>query len=80
MNARSVSSVLSGNNVRFSGQVVSLADRIRCGNEVPEVSVETDPETGDIIEINIRCRCGEQIVLDCHYDGEFGVHEDQSVA
>lgn len=67
--------VLSREQVKVSGDTVSLTDRIRCNEKQPTISVQTDPVTGDVIEIHIACSCGEQIVLDCHYDGEFAVRK-----
>lgn len=67
--------VLSGQQVRLSGEVVSLTERLNCSTPQPKVSLVTDPGTGDVLEIHVECSCGEHIVLDCHYDGEFAIRE-----
>lgn len=61
--------VLSRSQVHFSDAPVSLAEKQRCGQKVTAVQVETDPISGDILEIRIRCACGDETVLECHYDG-----------
>ncbi len=73
--SRSRGHVLSGQQVKLSTSAVSLADQFKCAPRQTQVHLETDPVTGDVIEIHITCACGEHIVLDCHYDGEFAVRE-----
>src|SRR6266481_1135931 len=38
------------------------------GNSAPAVSLQRDGDR--ITQIQIRCACGESIVLDCNYDAE----------
>jgi len=56
--------ILSGHRVRLAPHPIVLADKHADGT--PIVTLRRD---GNVIrEIQIRCACGELIVLDCEYD------------
>ncbi len=59
--------VLSSQQVRFSDAPVRLANQTRCVSMAERVSVNTDPITGDVTSILIRCDCGEVITVECGY-------------
>lgn len=68
--------VLSRSQVHVSEAPVTLAEKQTCVRRPASVRVETDPETGDILEIHIACGCGEITVLECHYDGAVDVRQE----
>lgn len=58
------SPILSGNHVRLASHPIVIADKHADGT--PIVTLRRD---GNVIkEIQIRCACGELIVLDCQYE------------
>ena len=59
--------VLSSQQVRFNDAPIRLADQTRCLPASERISVKTDPATGDVTSIVIRCECGEVITVDCRY-------------
>ena len=59
--------VLSSQQVRFSDAPIRLANQARCAPTAEQVSVITDPTTGDVTSIIIRCDCGEMITVECGY-------------
>lgn len=59
--------VLSSQQVRFSDAPIRLANQTRCVPTTEQVSVITDPGTGDVTSIVIRCECGEVITVECGY-------------
>lgn len=59
--------VLSSQQVRFSDAPVRLADQSRCIPAAEKVAVKTDPATGDVISIIVKCDCGEVITVMCNY-------------
>lgn len=59
--------VLSSQQVRFSDAPVRLGQKSGCRTEAANVSVRTDPETGDIVAIVVQCGCGEVTVVECNY-------------
>jgi len=61
--------VLSSQQVRFSDAPIRLANQTRCVPTAERVSVKTDPTTGDVTSIVIRCDCGEVITVECGYGG-----------
>ena len=61
--------ILSSQQVRFSEAPVRLSAHVHSLHSEPSVSVKTDPDTGDVIEISVRCTCGEVIVVACNYAG-----------
>lgn len=64
--------VLTRQQVRFSDAPVRLSSPafspVSCLHEAPGVSITTDPETGDVMEIVVRCNCGEVTVVKCDYE------------
>lgn len=58
------SPILSGNSVRLAPHPIVIADKHADGT--PVVTLRREGNT--IREIQIRCACGELIVLDCKYD------------
>ena len=55
--------ILSGQQVRMARHAIVVSDRSADGT--PAVSIRRE---GDVIrEIQIRCACGELIILDCEY-------------
>ena len=62
--------ILSRDQVRVSDAPVSLEIQKQCSSGSTDVRVETDPITGDLLAIHVRCSCGEVTVIDCHYDDE----------
>jgi len=64
--SRSVESspILSGTHVRLAPHPIVIADKHADGT--PIVTLRREGTT--IREIQIRCACGELIVLDCHYE------------
>jgi len=60
--------VLTRQQVRFSDAPVRLSSPANCLHEAPGVSIKTNPATGDVIEIVVRCNCGEVTVVKCDYD------------
>ncbi len=61
--------VLSSQQVRFSDAPIRLANQTRCAPTAEQVSVITDPATGDVTSIVIHCDCGEVITVECGYGG-----------
>ena len=61
--------VLSSQQVRFSDAPIRLANQTRCLPTAERISVNTDPTTGDVTSIVIRCDCGEVITVECGYGG-----------
>lgn len=59
--------VLSSQQVRFSEAPVRLGQQTRCSKEPSTVSVQTDPDTGDVVAIVVHCGCGEVTVVECAY-------------
>ena len=59
--------VLSSQQVRFSDAPIRLANHTRCMPIQERVSVVTDPATGDVTSIVVRCKCGEVITVECGY-------------
>ncbi len=59
--------VLSSQQVRFSDAPIRLANHTRCMPIQERVSVVTDPATGDVTSIVVRCECGEVITVECGY-------------
>ena len=59
--------VLSSQQVRFSDAPIRLANHTRCLPIQERVSVVTDPATGDVTSIVVRCECGEVITVECGY-------------
>jgi hypothetical protein len=56
-------SVISGNHVRLAPHPIVVAE-----NHADGTPIVTLRREGDLIkEIQIRCACGELIVLDCEY-------------
>jgi hypothetical protein len=62
--------VLSSQQVRFSDAPVRLANQSRCLPTAERVSVKTDPTTGNVTSIVIRCECGEVITVECGYEAK----------
>ncbi len=63
--------VLSSQQVRFSDSPVKLGPTLaKCSVEEPTVNVKTDPVTGDLISIEVKCSCGEVTVVECSYKGQ----------
>jgi hypothetical protein len=60
--------VLSSQQVRFSEAPIRLANHTRCAPTAERVSVNTNPATGDVTSIVIRCDCGEVITVECGYE------------
>ncbi len=67
--ANSRGRVLSSQQVRFSDAPVRLGQKLGCRTEEANVSVRTDPDTGDVIAIVVQCGCGEVTVVECDYGG-----------
>ena len=67
--------VLSRQQVQISASPVAVGEGHRCSHGTPQVHMKTDPQSGDVLEIHIRCGCGDDIVLECHYDGEVAVRD-----
>jgi hypothetical protein len=61
--------VLSGQQIRFSNAPVRLANHPRCIPGADRITVNTDPVTGDVTSIVVRCDCGEVITVECAYAG-----------
>lgn len=61
--------VLSGQQIRFSNAPVRLANHSRCVPGADRITVNTDPATGDVTSIVVRCDCGEVITVECEYAG-----------
>lgn len=59
--------VLSSQQVRFSEAPVRLGQQTRCSKDASTVSVQTDPDTGDVVAIVVHCGCGEVTVVECAY-------------
>jgi hypothetical protein len=59
--------VLSGQQVRFNDAPIRLANQTRCVAAADRVTVQTDPATGDVTSIVVRCECGEVITVECGY-------------
>ncbi|MCA9012054.1 MAG: hypothetical protein KDB01_20015 [Planctomycetaceae bacterium] len=59
--------VLSGQQVRFNDAPIRLANQPRCAPAADRITLETDPVTGDVTCITVRCECGEVIKLECEY-------------
>lgn len=59
--------VLSSQQVRFSDAPVRLGQSSRCPREETKVSVQTDPDTGDVVAIVVHCACGEVTIVECGY-------------
>lgn len=59
--------VLSGQQVRFSDAPIRLANQPRCVPAADRITLQTDPVTGDVTCITVRCECGEVIKLECEY-------------
>ena len=58
------SPILSGHHVRLAPHPIVLADKHADGTPIVTMRRE-----GNVIrEIQIRCACGELIVLDCKYE------------
>ena len=62
--------ILSRQQVRFSEAPVRLGAQTHSLHSEPSVSVKTDPETGDVVEIVVQCICGEVTVVTCDYGGK----------
>jgi len=58
------SPILSGHHVRLAPHPIFVADKHADGTPVVTLRREGDA----IREIQIRCACGELIVLDCQYE------------
>jgi len=61
--------VLSGEQIRFSDAPIRLANHTQCVTTAERISVKTDPTTGNVTSIVIRCECGEVITVECGYGG-----------
>lgn len=59
--------ILSSQQVRFSEAPVRVGQQTRCLKEPSTVSVQTDPDTGDVVAIMVHCGCGEVTVVECAY-------------
>lgn len=62
--------VLSRQQVRFSDAPVKLATNTgvsSCQPQPSSVSITTDPMTGDVVSIQLRCSCGEVTVVELDY-------------
>lgn len=62
--------VLSRQQVRFSEAPVKLSTSIEassCQTQPSNVSITTDPVTGDVVSIQLRCSCGEVTVVELDY-------------
>jgi hypothetical protein len=59
--------VLTRQQVRMSEAPIRLSSPSPCLQGESGVSVKTDPETGDVMELVIRCNCGEVTVVKCDY-------------
>lgn len=69
--------VLSSQQVRFSDSPVRLGPSLmKCAVGEPSVSVKTDPVSGDLISIEVRCSCGEVTVVECSYEEQDQVATD----
>ena len=67
------SRVLSQTDVRVSNSPVRVGDKdmtasVTHTHSSPEVSVQRN-SIGDVVEIHVRCSCGETTVINCQYDG-----------
>lgn len=67
MKHQTADAVISAQGVTVAVDPVVIGDRSR---EAPQVSVVRSG--GDVVTIEIRCRCGELIVLDCDYESPAG--------
>jgi len=60
--------VLSGQQVRFNDAPIRLANQTRCVPSAERITIQTNPETGDVTSIIVRCECGEVITVECGYE------------
>ena len=60
--------VLSGQQVRFNDAPIRLANQSRCVPAGEPIVIQTDPETGDVTSIIVRCGCGEVMTVECGYE------------
>lgn len=60
--------ILRKGSVRLSDDPVVVGAAAPTTHGEPSVAVQTDPGTGRVSQIEVRCRCGEVTIVDCQYD------------
>lgn len=67
MQNKLVRSTIVGNRQCGKHQIDTVADKDAAKLSVPEIKISR--ENGRIASIVIRCTCGEQILIECDYEG-----------